>query len=77
MSFLNWNIKEGIDNINLLLKIDGFRDLHVVMHVGTALFVCTLPKIMKTMYRGTDEKLIQQRRKRDLKDSVKCYLGFF
>ncbi|XP_060598999.1 uncharacterized protein LOC132752661 isoform X2 [Ruditapes philippinarum] len=63
-------------SINTLAETDGFRELHVVMHVGTALFVCALPQIMKSMCRRYGEKFKQKRFRKELAGTIVRYTGY-
>ncbi|WAR06615.1 hypothetical protein MAR_021984 [Mya arenaria] len=44
--------------INMLSKTDSFRELHVIMHVGTALFICALPQIVNRVCKKEDSAKI-------------------
>ncbi|XP_045215930.2 uncharacterized protein LOC123566120 [Mercenaria mercenaria] len=63
-------------SINVLSETDGFRELHVIMHVGTALFVCALPQILKSMCRDHGAKFKQKRFRRELADTITSYTGY-
>lgn len=62
--------------INTLIETDGFRELHVIMHVGTALFICALPQICRSMCRGTGNKFRQKRFRRELEESINTFIGY-
>lgn len=62
--------------INLLLNTDNFRELHVIMHVGTALFICALPQITKTVCRSKRNRLNQKRFRAELADTIRIYMGY-
>lgn len=63
--------------IHLLLTTDNFRELHVIMHVGTALFICALPQIAKTVCKGKENKKHQKRFRKDLAETIRVYMGYF
>ncbi|KAL4227697.1 hypothetical protein ACF0H5_013132 [Mactra antiquata] len=62
-------------SVNVLIETDGFRELHVVMHVATALFICALPQIAKTMCKRGKDKYRQKREKREIAHSVREFQG--
>ncbi|XP_045215925.2 uncharacterized protein LOC123566117 isoform X2 [Mercenaria mercenaria] len=61
--------------INILIETDGFRQLHTIVHVGTALFICSLPQILKMMCHGHGRKFKQRRFRRELKNTIINYVG--
>lgn len=63
--------------ISLLVKTDNFRELHVIMHVGTALFICALPQIVKRVCARKTTRKTKSRHLKELENSVKIYLGYF
>ncbi|XP_052803525.1 uncharacterized protein LOC128233741 [Mya arenaria] len=63
--------------INMLSKTDSFRELHVIMHVGTALFICALPQIVNRVCKKKDSIKALKRRRKALVNTVKAYLGYF
>jgi len=63
--------------ISLLVKTQNFRELHVIMHVGTALFICALPQIAKRVCTGKSSKETKSRHLNELRNSVIVYLGYF
>ncbi|XP_052803719.1 uncharacterized protein LOC128233886 [Mya arenaria] len=63
--------------INMLFKTDSFRELHVIMHVGTALFICALPQIVNRVCKKKDSVKVLKRRRKALVNTVKAYLGYF
>ncbi|XP_052803716.1 uncharacterized protein LOC128233883 [Mya arenaria] len=63
--------------INMLLKTDNFRELHVIMHVGTALFICALPQIVKRVCNKGDSYSVITHHKKALVVTIKSYLGYF
>lgn len=63
-------------SINVLIETDGFRELHVVMHVGTALFICALPQIVKSTCMNLTEKYRRKRFRKELDKTVRHYYGY-
>ena len=63
--------------IHLLLTTDNFKELHVIMHVGTALFICALPQIAKTICKGKENKKQHKRRRIELQDTIRVFKGYF
>ncbi|KAL3874230.1 hypothetical protein ACJMK2_037275 [Sinanodonta woodiana] len=63
-------------SVNLLMKTDQFKELHVVMHVGTALFICAFPKIIGSMCSSSDRRIKSKRRVQKVMKSVRDYLGY-
>lgn len=62
--------------INILYTTNNFLELHVIMHVGTALFVCAMPQVMRNMCRGTGEKYRQKRFRRELAETITTFMGY-
>ena len=62
-------------SLELLFRFDKFRDLSLLIHVFTALFICAMPKIIQSMCtadhskRGQKQKLIS-----DIKETINDYL---
>ncbi|KAK3611325.1 hypothetical protein CHS0354_029975 [Potamilus streckersoni] len=63
-------------SVNLLMKTDQFKELHVVMHVGTALFICAFPKILGSMCSNSDRRMKSKRRVQKVMKTVRDYLGY-
>lgn len=63
--------------IRLLIEMDGLRELHVVMHVGTALFVCALPQIVKSMCAGKGERFKRKLFRKEIAATIKRYTSYF
>ena len=64
-------------SVHLLMKTNKFQDLHVITHVGTALFICAFPKILKSICSNQNSRLRQQKAKLEIKAVVKRTLGYF
>ncbi|KAK3611326.1 hypothetical protein CHS0354_029976 [Potamilus streckersoni] len=63
-------------SLNLLVKTDTFKELHVVMHVGTALFICAFPKIFRSMCCGYNNQFKSRRQREKISKTVRTYLGY-
>ncbi|XP_045215927.2 uncharacterized protein LOC123566118 [Mercenaria mercenaria] len=61
--------------INILIETDGFRQLQTIVQVGTALFICSLPQILKMMCHGHGGKFKQRRFRRELTSTIINYVG--
>ena len=65
-----------IVSLELLFKFDKFRDLSLMVHVFTALFICALPKIIQSMCiavrgkRRREKKLLLE-----IKETITEYLN--
>jgi len=64
-------------SVEVLIQTDKFRDLHTIMHVGTAVFVCALPQIFKKLCQKRESKLKQIQYRKELTRSIMKYMGFF
>ncbi|KAL3873350.1 hypothetical protein ACJMK2_036481 [Sinanodonta woodiana] len=62
--------------LNLLVKTDTIKDLHVVMHVGTALFICAFPKICRSMCCGYNHRIKSRRERDKILKTVRAYMGY-
>ncbi|XP_052805762.1 uncharacterized protein LOC128235084 isoform X2 [Mya arenaria] len=63
--------------LNLLIKTDSFKELHVIMHVGTALLICAIPQIFKRICKDKQRHSISGPYGKELTHTVKTYLGYF
>ncbi|KAH3881334.1 hypothetical protein DPMN_005259 [Dreissena polymorpha] len=63
--------------INLLIKTDTFRELHVIMHVGTALFICALPTLCRRVCLQKDRSSLKKNEIKSIYKTVKLYMGYF
>ncbi|KAH3881330.1 uncharacterized protein LOC127879797 [Dreissena polymorpha] len=63
--------------INLLLKTDNFRELSVIMHVGTALFICALPNLFKRVCARRGGKIEKQKQHKEILRNLNIYMGYF
>ncbi|XP_052805606.1 uncharacterized protein LOC128234982 [Mya arenaria] len=63
--------------INLLIKTDSFKELHIIMHVGTALLICAIPQIFKRICKDKQRHNIAGHYGKELTHTVKTYLGYF
>ncbi|XP_052812375.1 uncharacterized protein LOC128239951 [Mya arenaria] len=62
--------------IDLLITTDKFKDLHTIMHVGTAIFVCAMPQILKRMCHQRASKLLRIQFREKLADTIMSHLGY-
>ncbi|KAK3611328.1 hypothetical protein CHS0354_029979 [Potamilus streckersoni] len=63
-------------SVNLLMKTDKFKELHVVMNVSTTLFICAFPKILKSMCSSSNQRITSKRHRQDIMNIVEDYLGY-
>ena len=63
--------------IHLLLTTGSFRELHVIMHVGTALFICALPQIAKLVCTRKQDKNKTKKFRDKLVETVRVYMEYF
>ena len=62
-------------SLELLFRFDKFRDLSVLIHVFTALFICAMPKIIQSMCIGDHRKRGQkQKLMSEIKETINDYL---
>ena len=78
VSFLRVFIILGVVglSVHLLMKTNRFQDLHVIMHVGTTLLICALPKIMKSLCSGQNSKIVQTKARAEIKSIIKATIGY-
>ncbi|XP_052817933.1 uncharacterized protein LOC128243951 [Mya arenaria] len=63
--------------IDLLTKTNKFKDLHTIMHVGTAIIVCAMPQILKRMCHQRESKLLRREFRKKLAATILSHLGYF
>lgn len=63
-------------SLSLLTEIDGFRELHVIMHVGTALFICAMPQILKSVCKGKRGRIRRKLFRKKVAESMRRYAGY-
>ncbi|KAL3858275.1 hypothetical protein ACJMK2_012871 [Sinanodonta woodiana] len=63
-------------SLNLLVKTDTIKELNIVMHVGTALFICAFPKIFRSMCCGYNRRIKSRRERDKILKTVRAYLGY-
>ena len=64
-------------SVSVLIQTDKFRELHTIMHVGTAVFVCALPQIFKKLCKKRECKLKQNQYRKELTWSIMKFMGYF
>ena len=64
-------------SVHLLMQTEKFQELHTIMHVGTTLFICAFPKIVKSMCCSRENKFLQRRQRAEIKVIVKRCLNYF
>ena len=64
-------------SVHLLMQTDKFQELHTIMHVGTTLFICAFPKIVKSICCSQESKVEQRKRRAEIKIIVRRCLDFF
>ena len=63
-------------SVHLLMKTNRFQDLHVIMHVGTTLLICALPKIMKSLCSNQNNRIKQIKARAEIKSIIKATIGY-
>ena len=62
-------------SVHLIMKRDALKDLPIIVHVGTTLFVCAFPKIIKSMFFARENKRRQKKERKEIKIIVKRCLN--
>ena len=63
-------------SLGLLTKTDKFQELHVLMHVGTAMFTCALPMILKSMCKGPEKGYRNKMFEIEVRRTVVGFIGY-
>ena len=64
-------------SIHMLMKTEKFQELHTIMHVGTTLFICAFPKILKSICCSQGNKYNQRRQKAEIRIIIRRCLEYF
>lgn len=64
-------------SVHLITQRIELHDLHTIMHVVTVVFVCSFPKLIKSMWYSGDPSYNRRKELQELKTIVKRNLGYF
>ena len=64
-------------SVHMLYKTHRFEELHAIMHVGTVLFICAFPKILKLICCPQGNRYSQRRQKAEIKIIIRRCLEYF